>query len=289
MVKQAESLWSESRSQPHPLFENVPEAHESTRARVWVQRAVAWGAGAAALIFLLYVFWLRATPPLLFGPLGPVGGAEQGRSLGLPDGGLLALLEELSQPPAERARTQLHASNAVGSGNGARSEPAKEDGGLTEAGGSGRPLGVAAEGGEAPASFGTEGEGYGSEPRRAPGVAATDNPPDSGGGSGAENGGASAGSSPGVGGDTGAGQDASDDDDGNGNGNGNGGGNGNGNGGGNGNGNGGGNGNGDDDGNGNGDDDDNDEDDQDEDDEESDEEEDDGDDEDDEDEDGGLF
>jgi hypothetical protein len=270
MVKQAESLWSESRSQPHPLFENVPEARESTRARVLMQRAVAWGAGAAAVVFLLYVFWLRAAPPLLFGPLGSVGEAEQGRSLGLPSGGFLSLIEGLSQPPAERGRTQPLAPNAIGSKNDARStESAKKDGGRTEASGSGRPHGVAAEGGEAQAYFGTEGERYGSEPRRAPGAGADDNPRDSGGGSEAENGGAPG--SSGVGGDSGGGQNASDDDD-DGNGNGNGGGNGNGNGG----------------GSGNGDDDDNDEDDEDEDDEDEDDEE--SDDEDDEDdEDGGLF
>jgi hypothetical protein len=177
MVKQAESLWSESQSQPRPLFETPPEARDSTRARLWVQRAVALAAGVAAVIFLLYVFWLRAAPPLLFGPLGSVGDAEQGRNSGLWDGSFLGLIDGLSPALDERDGTRLGESNAIATGNGARiTESTQRNKGGTNDNASGRTrrsgaTGVAALAGS---HFGTGEEHQGSEPRRAPGVGAGD-------------------------------------------------------------------------------------------------------------------
>jgi hypothetical protein len=78
MLKQAETLWADSQSQPRPIFESPPDRRDRARFGPFFQRAATLAAAIAVVAYVLYAFWLRAVPPLLFGPLGPVDAIHEG-------------------------------------------------------------------------------------------------------------------------------------------------------------------------------------------------------------------
>ena len=98
MLKQTETLWTDSQSQPRPIFESPPESRDLERLRLLLERGAVLVAVVAAVGYLLYAFWLRPGPPMLFGPLGSVGTVGEGDD-GFWNSDISALIDELPLTP----------------------------------------------------------------------------------------------------------------------------------------------------------------------------------------------